>query len=297
MKVEILMSTFNGEKYIRQQLESLIYQVGVNITILVRDDGSSDGTADILNEYQSKNLLTWYCGKNLKSAHSFFNLVQKTFGSDYYAFCDQDDVWEKEKLFKAVEKLSKIDNEIPSMYFSKAALFDDNLNEIEGGIYPKHSYSFGTALLRNNVTGCTVVVNSKLMSYLKKYTPDRVLMHDHWIYLLCLALGGEVIFDPISYIKYRQHENSVIGGSSDFKKKMLRSSLFNVANIRSNIAQQLYDNYQEYIPKKNIKILLKVVNYKKSFVNKLKLICDNKIKNESIVLDFWFIITVFLNKF
>lgn len=297
MKVLVLMSTFNGEKYITEQLESLIQQVGIELSILVRDDGSSDRTVDILKEYESKNLLTWYSGENLKTAHSFFDLIQKASRFDYYAFCDQDDVWDKEKLVKAIEKISRIDKNIPTMYFSKATLFDENLNEIKGGVYPTQSYSFGTALLRNNVTGCTIVFNSKLMEYSKKYTPERVLMHDHWIYLLCLALGGEVIFDPNSYIKYRQHDKSVIGGSRNLKRVFMRSSLFDKENIRLNIAKQIYDNYHEYIPLKNINILLKVINYQKSFIDKLKLILDKDIKNVSILLDFWFYFIVLLNRF
>lgn len=297
MKVVILMSTFNGEKYIREQIESLIQQIGVDISILVRDDGSNDGTINILNEYQIKNYLTWYSGENLKSAHSFFDLVQKAANADYYAFCDQDDVWDKEKVLKAIEKLSQVEKDTPSMYFSKATLVDKNLNEIKGGVYPTHSYSFGTALLRNNVTGCTVVFNLKLMNFVKKYTPNMVLMHDHWIYLLCLALGGAVIYDPNSYIKYRQHEKSVIGGSRSLRKVFFRSSLFDNSNIRSNIAKQIYDNYQKYIPTQNINIILKVINYQKSIVHKLKLIFDKEINNESIFLDLWFFVIVLLNKF
>lgn len=296
MKVLVLMSTFNGEKYIREQLESLIQQVGIELSILVRDDGSSDGTVDILKEYESKNLLTWYSGENLKSAHSFFDLIQKASRFDYYAFCDQDDVWEKEKLIRAIEKISKINKNIPTMYFSKAMLFDENLNEIKEGVYPTHSYSFGTALLRNNVTGCTVVFNSKLMEYAKKYTPNKVLMHDHWIYLLCLSLGGEVVYDPNSYIKYRQHANNVFGGRNRIIDLLKRSSFFSNKGIRYKVAYELYQGYKNEIPVENLKTLEHLVNYKKSVRLKIKLILNKDIKNHLFLQDVALIYNILFNK-
>ena len=95
-KVLILLSTYNGERYIKEQIESLLKQENVKVSILVRDDGSTDGTINILNEYQKQGKLKWYTGENLKPAKSFMNLVENAPEYEYYAFCDQDDVWLKD---------------------------------------------------------------------------------------------------------------------------------------------------------------------------------------------------------
>lgn len=296
MKILVLMSTFNGEKYIRDQLDSLINQVNVDLSILVRDDGSSDGTVDILKEYELNNLITLYEGENLKPANSFFDLINKAPKADYYAFCDQDDVWDKEKLAKAIEKLSKIDIEIPTMYFSKAQLVDQNLNEIKDGVYPTHSYTFGTALLRNNVTGCTVVFNSNLMDYAKKYTPKKVLMHDHWLYLLCLSLGGNVVYDSNSYIRYRQHNNNVLGGGHTLFKTLKRSSFFSNKGLRLEIATQLFNAYSDDIPVQNKVILEKFINYRKNIITKMTLIFSKEVKNKSLLQDIVLVFNILMNK-
>lgn len=99
----VLMSTFNGEKFIREQIESILAQENVNIKLLVRDDGSTDKTLDILNEYKNKGKLNYYIGKNLGPQLSFMHLLQNAPYCEYYAFADQDDVWLKDKLSTAIK--------------------------------------------------------------------------------------------------------------------------------------------------------------------------------------------------
>lgn len=106
MKIAVLISTYNGEKYIRDQIESIMSQkVDAQIDIIVRDDGSTDKTKDILEEYSKQKKLKWYTGENLKPANSFFNLLIQNETYDYYAFADQDDYWKNDKLRRAIEKI------------------------------------------------------------------------------------------------------------------------------------------------------------------------------------------------
>lgn len=296
MNVQVLLSTYNGEKYLKEQLDSLIGQIGVNISILVRDDGSTDGTKEILEHYQEKGVLIWYSGENLKPAHSYFDLMQKASLTEYYAFCDQDDVWDNNKLMVAIKKLKKFDPEIPSMYFSKVKLVDEDLNAIYNGRYPTGTFTFGTALIRNNVTGCTMVFNRKLLEQVNHYTPQYVLMHDHWVYLVCLATNGNVVYDSVSHIKYRQHVGNVCGGNNSLLTRYKRSGFNDLRRIRYKIAVELFENYHEVIPENNLELLKKVINYSNSFQNKLSLIFDKDIKVHSFLPDLALMINILKSK-
>ena len=127
----VLMSTYNGEKYLQEQLDSIINQVGVNVRILVRDDGSTDSTTDILNNYKREGYLDWYSGTNLKSARSFMDLVNRAPESEYYAFSDQDDYWLPTKLQVAVNVLKSADSRKSALYYSRTTLVDENLLPIK----------------------------------------------------------------------------------------------------------------------------------------------------------------------
>ena len=296
MKIQILLSTYNGEKYLEEQIESLRKQVGVNFSILVRDDGSTDNTKLILEEYKEEGILNWYEGENIKPSNSFFNLMQNASQAEYYALCDQDDVWAEDKLLAGIEKIHNCSPDIPSLYFSKAQSVDADLNTIETGKYPRNAYSFGTALLRNNATGCTMIFNNKLLEYINRYTPSYVLMHDHWIYLLCLSLGGYVIYDPVSHIKYRQHGNNVCGSNASIAVR-LRYSGFNDKNrIRHKIASELLNNYGKFMTDENRRLTEKVVKYLNSYKDKVSLIFNKEIRTHSLFSDTSLLINIIFNK-
>ena len=138
MKAAVLMSTYNGARFIREQLDSILDQTGeFELDLWVRDDGSTDGTKDILNDYESRGLLRWYTGENLGPAQSFLDLVRRTLGYDWYAFADQDDFWMPEKLSWALETLEKIDaaRENAVLYFSNAELADEALSPLGRCVY------------------------------------------------------------------------------------------------------------------------------------------------------------------
>ena len=156
-KVQILMSTYNGQTYLRKQIESILRQTYQNIELVIRDDGSKDETVSILREYeqQFKNIRVIY-GKNVGVNNSFFLLLEQC-NADYIAFADQDDIWLPEKIQSAVEKLDKYN--VPAVYTCNKILIDGNDYITKKNNNRDMKPSFSNALVENICTGCTIVMN------------------------------------------------------------------------------------------------------------------------------------------
>ncbi len=264
--IYVLLSTYNGEKYLEEQLESLIAQKDVDFKILVRDDGSTDSTHKILNAWQEKSLLTWYTGKNLGAARSFFDLVQKAPDADYYAFCDQDDVWLPEKLSRAVQVLSDMDNLRPSLYCSGYMVVDKYLNEIRTNIRTDVHLTTPSVLLESFVPGCVMVFNRRLKGIVKTNIPECTIYHDRWIFLSAFFCAN-IRYDEVANIKYRQHENNVIGVTKGSNLKTLWTNFTSpkLAHCPINISSEsLRKHYSDIISDDNLKLLHHASNYKRS---------------------------------
>ncbi|WP_047150872.1 glycosyltransferase family 2 protein [Aneurinibacillus tyrosinisolvens] len=220
-KIQILLSTYNGEKYLEQQLDSLLQQIHLDIEILVRDDGSTDETLKILNRYRAHKNIKVMSERNIGVVKSFLNLISiSSDTADYFAFCDQDDFWESDKLLRAVESLEEIPADVPAMYCSQAELVNENLEGIGRMPQLTHAPSFANALVQNIATGCTVVFNHAAKQVLLRRLPNssNIIMHDWWVYLVVSAFGN-VIYDPEPRILYRQHSSNSIGAKSSFIHK------------------------------------------------------------------------------
>ena len=165
--VQVLMSTYNGEKYLKEQIESVIAQTGVEVHLLIRDDGSKDGTLEILDQYKDIEIVK---AQNVGATRSFLELIKIAGNYDYYAFADQDDVWDTDKLAIAVGKMAKFEG--PVIYSGNTRLVDENLSFIRNETL-RPVTTLGSAIVKNYATGCTVVLNSELMKYLKVYTPKN----------------------------------------------------------------------------------------------------------------------------
>ena len=273
-RVLVLMSTYNGESYIEEQLSSVVAQKGVEVSILVRDDGSKDSTLHILDRWQSAGALSWYNGRNLGSAGSFMDLVYSAPDADFYAFCDQDDVWFSDKLQRAV---TAIDNcgeadDVPVLYFSAQLLTDEKL-QVTGRNIPKRLFTFGESLLRNPAAGCTMVFNKKMRDLVAREKPSTVYMHDMWVYMLCKAVGGVVLFDSTPSMYYRQHGDNVVGYSPKLLPTIKRRAIAffcEKGQVRKRACEELLRCYSRDIPTSNKKLLETVVAYQSSFYAKLK---------------------------
>lgn len=280
--VEVFMSTFNGEQYLCEQIESILNQKDVCVKLSVRDDGSSDNTLKILEDYEKKGKLKLYKGENIYITKSFFFLVNESDETaDYYAFSDQDDFWKEDKLITAIDCLNQAPKGTPALYYSSLDVVNKELKYIRNVFKEKND--FATALVINEVAGCTMVFNKHLLRANKHYDGRNARMHDHWFYLLCCGLDGYIFGDRDSYILYRQHENNTVGGLKNRKKriKILIRSFCENKNERIKQIQDFCREYGEDLEPDKRYLMSCLINYKKSLRNKLCLINDYRIKLSS----------------
>ncbi|WP_422658501.1 glycosyltransferase family 2 protein [Paenibacillus sp. EC2-1] len=226
-RVQVLLSTYNGERYIAEQIESIMKQSYPNVTVLIRDDGSSDGTLEKIQQMKQvySGRIQLIEGTNSGVVGSFFELLNRSDPyADYYCFCDQDDVWLAHKVKSALSKLdTAVQNHEPAMAFTSTELTDGELNP--KGIWPMpplRKPSFYNALYENVAVGATITINKlarDLFIYGKSVDSKKILMHDWWFYLLVSAFG-KVIYDHQPSMMYRQHENNVVGGSNSLVGKL-----------------------------------------------------------------------------
>ncbi len=224
-RVHILLSTFNGEKYLAPQIESLLAQDYRHCAILVRDDGSSDGTPSLLRRYEKKfpRRIRVEIGNNIGVVQSFFRLLAGAPGdSSFYSFCDQDDVWRDDKISRAVERLESIPASLPGLYCSRVEYVDGELAYL--GCSPLYrDTGFRHALFENIATGCTLVLNRHARELIVRgRSPElsKVVMHDWWCFLVVSAFGV-IVFDDFAGVKYRQHAGNVIGGTQDRSREIM----------------------------------------------------------------------------
>lgn len=220
-KVCVLMSTYNGEKYVREQIDSILHQENVNVHLLIRDDGSKDRTVEIIKSYLADKRVSFVAGNNIGYRKSFLWLMDNSPDSDYYAFSDQDDVWKKDKLDAAVTKLENENTAEPKLYASALTRVDEALNYIGDQNFPKLKLDYYSEFVRHRFAGCTYVFNNKLKQVCAGASQIKELeySHDGFLALMCWLCGGKVIYDKKSYILFRRHGNN---SSVDSLGKLIR---------------------------------------------------------------------------
>ena len=221
-KSAILLATYNGEAYLRPQLDSLLEQSYENFVICVHDDGSRDGTKAILEEYAEK-----YPGKLLllpgaatgSSRDNFFYLMGQV-EAPYYFFCDQDDIWLPRKLSLCHEKMAKLETDgLPALVFTDLSVADESGNILhrrmsEFQSLPPEAATFSRLLMQNVVTGCTVMINRTLRDMALLPIPaEGVIMHD-WFLALVAARFGSIGFVDVPTLLYRQHGGNAVGAKN-----------------------------------------------------------------------------------
>lgn len=282
--VAVLMATYNGQRYLREQLDSLIRQTGVVISILVRDDGSQDDTTKILDEYQKKGHLRWYTGEHLNVQKGYLDLLRNAPEAEFYAFCDQDDVWDDDKLLYAVTELADMPQNKPSMYYCGQRLVDQNLK-----LLSVHRISADrsahTNFLISNVAGCTAVFNKFLAEAVNSVKPEFILMHDSWLFKVCLALGGSYFADSTAHINYRQHGSNAAGLPGGLKGKLRQVQRYmEVFEIRRQL-QSLYVCYGDRMLPEYRKLTKEICEYDKSFGNWIRLLSSKEFDFKSVSLN------------
>lgn len=228
-KIAVLLCTYNGTKYIRKQIDSIINQTEVNWTIFASDDGSTDDTLAILSEYQSRlgeDRFIIIKGPGKGFAWNFINLLEAS-GNEYshYAFSDQDDEWHTDKLSRGLLYLDKIDAEIPAVHCGRTLLVDENDKEIGYSPLFQKNPSFKNALIQSIAGGNTMMLNNSARSIIIK-TPRwyEIVSHDWWIYILITGCNGKVFYDEKPTINYRQHTDNIVGSNMSWLGRIQRIS-------------------------------------------------------------------------
>lgn len=303
MSLQILLSSYNGEKYIRTQLDSILAQTYQDFTVLIRDDGSMDKTQEILEEYaQRDSRIIWYGQENIGVVKSFFDLMKHAdLTHNYFAFADQDDEWLPEKLEKAIQVLQTNNPIEPVLYCSDKIIVDEELRTLDVQVSRDvRKPSFGNALVQGICTGCTAVWNRKLMEILIKHIPnyiDNVIMHDWWLYMVASCMG-RVYYDRHAYIRYRQHQNNKLGAMIT-KRQLFFYRIRQLRKPRGEIYRQtkeFVELFGDEMIAENLNIATRLLKTQKSKISRLLTFNDKEIFRQKVSDDLVLRIIMLLGK-
>lgn len=264
--IDILMATYNGEKYIEEQLQSIINQTYQDWRLIISDDCSTDKTVEILKRYQqrySKKIFVYENNISSGSAKNNFYKLLDYATSEYAMFSDQDDVWKKNKIAVTYNKMLEMQTEygdnMPLLVHTDLCVVDEKLNVINNSLFSMQQMDYtrdklNNLLIENIVTGCTVMVNRALLGLVDK-KPQHSVMHDMWLALLAAAFG-KIGFVEESTIFYRQHEHNSVGAknvaSFDYyvKKLASRNKIHNSLTAQYCQAEELMNMYFKDLDRK-----------------------------------------------
>ena len=234
-KVAILLSTYNGEKYIEELINSIFSQTYNNISIVIRDDGSSDSTIQIIKSLKEKNntnkkiIILENDEGNIGFANSFKILIKESRGFDYYALCDQDDFWLPEKIESAVKSLNNCDESKPSLYVGEYWVCDEMLNKIDKHQVDKSiaAKTLANIFMEGWMPGFTMVMNDALKEKAFGNLNNNIPSHDKWICSIMKCRDCQTFYDENPSALYRRHENAA--SSSDLK--IIKKIRWRIKNI------------------------------------------------------------------
>lgn len=273
--VAIMMATYNGQKYIKEQIYSLINQSYKDWILFIRDDDSSDETGKIIEqfgqEYEEQIVIVYDKVNKAGGAKNNFAYLHKwvinNYKFNYFMFCDQDDVWLPEKIENALREMKKCEqvNDEPILIHTDLIVVDEKLKIIDNSYvrYRSIQYyitSINRMLIQNNVTGCTMLWNKKLNDIVGDMTEKSVVMHDWWI-ALAACLFGKVIFLKKADILYRQHSSNTVGATKVNSISFILMRLRNLEHVKYTLqasieqAALLKKRYSTKIDECNMKIL------------------------------------------
>tara|TARA_B100000886_G_scaffold334526_1_gene290170 strand:- start:450 stop:1295 length:846 start_codon:yes stop_codon:yes gene_type:complete len=265
-KVQILLATYNGENFLYEQLDSIVKQAYKLWEILIHDDGSSDNTLSILNEYQNnypKKIKVLLDQKVFSSASkNFFHLINnRSKEANLFCLCDQDDIWHKNKLEIIVERYNSLEESKPLLIHSDLSLINARGKILEKSHnklinYRKNSISKKTSLYYNPVPGCAMTINSALadkISYCK-----YMVMHDWWILLSALYKNTTIIYIKLPLVKYRQHSENVLGYKKINIFVLIIRVFFKIPRYIENVKKAYYQSKQ-FCNQSLLKFFIKLV--------------------------------------
>ena len=310
--VLVLMSTYNGEAYLRKQLDSILHQDKVKVHLMVRDDGSTDHTCDILAEYGKKYPnMEWQTSENVGFVRSFSILAEKALSFpgtiDYYAFSDQDDIWMPNKLKTACRYLEEAQTSIeeavqttigeavqatptppnlggettPLLFSSNSLFVDDNMSVLGTFHREMPHYTKQNVMIYPTEQGCSMVFNRSALE-LYDANPPKNAWHDRWMCLICNFLGKSVYCQsPLFY--YRIHGGNMIGKKQNFWDRIMDDIKFFFTSDAKNsqMVEEFYQAYESRLSEGDRDILNVFLHYKDSFKNKWKIVMSPEYQRAS----------------
>jgi len=213
-KVTIVLATYNGERYLREQLDSIFRQSFLDYQLLIGDDCSTDNTVKIIKEYQliHKNIYLIVNSKRLGHVSNFENLIKQV-DSEYIALCDQDDIWNEDKLYEAIGRLKEANKlNLPILFHSDLEGIDSENMSLYNSFFKKRGYAFSNKrsidimLGRSGIMGNTMVFNQALKNKILPF-PKDLIVHDYWIALVNEFTGKRITSTNV-LVKYRIHEKN-----------------------------------------------------------------------------------------
>lgn len=284
--ITILLSTYNGESYLEEQLASLFAQTCWDrCRLVVRDDGSTDGTAGILRKYEARGMLSAEYGQNLGFTGSFFTLIREAPDGGLCFFCDQDDVWEPDKVERAARMMSGADPAVPTLYYSDRALIDAGGKPIRAhDVVSKIAPTRFNSLTLACCFGHTLCANPAMLACLRRLRPSDGEIHD-WLAQLIAVYMGRLVYDPVPTVRYRVHgASATYMGSSRwrmaFSPKFLRFQRriigLSLSDIMATFGDELLEKDKELVglflhksPLGQLRKALYPERYRKEFLNDL----------------------------
>ena len=215
--VAILLSTYEGERFLVPQLHSLLSQTHRDWVLYWRDDGSSDGSRQVMRDFLGRlspdRAVVLDENVRVGATESYMRLLRRAYadGQPLMAFADQDDVWLPEKLARGVAELATVPDETPALYFARQVLVDARLRRIAMSYRVRRAPGFPASLTQNLATGFTVLMNRAAMGLLANSTAPMGSLHDWWSYIMVSAHGGRLIADDEPTVLYRQHDTNTVG--------------------------------------------------------------------------------------
>ena len=273
-RVKVMMSSYNGARYIKEQIDSIIAQENVLVDLFIRDDGSVDGTIDILREIEAQHKNVNVCfANNVGPCRSFLELLfsDDSIEFDYYAFSDQDDIWMPDKLKRAIECIE--DETKPALYYSALLTFQEATGKKQV-VSNEREYSFAESFFQSHYPGCTMVWNRAGMKLIQGISkPNTAIMHDLFLVQVFMGTDNKIIYDKESKIKYRIHGDNLSVKKDNLAGEILRyrKILKNQKNLRYRSAKAYREVMGNRLAGDKLKIINTIVEYNKTFASRCML--------------------------
>lgn len=268
MKTAVLMSTYNGDEYVEQQIDSIYKQSYQDFDLYIRDDGSNEDFVKYLESLQKKYDFHFIKGENIGFLKSFMELLKEVNGYDFYSFADQDDVWYPEKLQKSIEWLSQNKQDIPLLYHCAYHTGEDVNNKSNIYYHPDSEYCFKKCMTTNYYSGFAMVVNNELRMLMLKGDVEKITYHDWWAGMIAVGIG-KYHFDNIPLAFHIDHKTNVTAFTNKKRIKWFFQTLREESEIHKRALEYKRCFYND-LTNENQKILNLFATEHYSLVKSLK---------------------------